>query len=65
MKKTVLEYFNDLPEGEFKTFVMDNLDTRYVDSEVYCLNYALTFGVNCPKGKEDWNRIEEFIKNNK
>jgi hypothetical protein len=49
MKKTVLEVFNELPDGELKRFVFANLDERYLEEKVFTLKYALTFGVKCPE----------------
>ena len=64
MKKTVQQHFNGLPEGEFKDWVLSNVDERFLDKETYTLNFALTFGVLCPKSG-DFKKIEQFINNNK
>ena len=61
--KTVSQHFNDLPEGEFKIWVLANVDERFADKETMTVNFALTFGVKCDSNQ--FRKINEFITHSK
>ena len=49
-----------IKDPEFRDYIFNNLDTRYLDSEVYTLGYALTFGVLTGGNPARWKYIVEY-----
>ena len=61
---TVLQAFLTIEDPEFRKFVFDNLDARYLDKPTYTLGYALTFGVLTGGERSKWLKIENYINYN-
>lgn len=61
---TVLQAFLTIEDPEFRKFVFENLDVRYLDKPTYTLGFALTFGVLTGGERSKWLKIENYIHDN-
>ena len=60
---TVLQAFMTIKDPDFKKFVFQNLDERYISNMCCTLSSALTYGVNVGVQRGNWERIIEYTKN--
>jgi len=64
MKRTVLQAFLSIRDPEFRKFVFDNLDDRYLESTTYTLGNALTFGVHTHGIRANSLKLENYLSTN-